>query len=267
DGYVVKLDPSKTGAQAMVFGTFLGGVGEDQGLDCVVDTSGVITVVGFTQSGSGLATTPGAFRRVYAGNEGYVLRLSSDGRQVLYSTLLGGSAGDGAWLVARHKEGIATVLGATLSSNFPTLNPLQSAFGGVQDGFVTRVAMIPTGTTRYGSPTAGTNGWPTIHALSDATSGNTRFGLGCSRAPINKSGVLLLSARPLLPSFQVLGIKLHVDLNMSILVPVVSNARGESSLPVTYPTGGLGSTIYAQYAWLEVTNPLSLSASDALAVR
>jgi hypothetical protein len=56
-----------------------------------------------------------------------------------YSTYLGGSGADTASGIAVDSSGNAYVTGNTLSSDFPTASPLQSANGGGGDAFVTKL--------------------------------------------------------------------------------------------------------------------------------
>src|SRR6185503_10294612 len=49
------------------------------------------------------------------------------------------SSSDGGEGIAVDIRGKAYVTGSTTSTNFPTVNPLQSAFSGVQDAFVARL--------------------------------------------------------------------------------------------------------------------------------
>ncbi|MBV9924029.1 MAG: SBBP repeat-containing protein [Acidobacteria bacterium] len=53
-----------------------------------------------------------------------------------YSTFIGGSLG---WDVAVDPAGNAYVAGSTVSDNFPTVNPLQAARGGLRDAFVKKI--------------------------------------------------------------------------------------------------------------------------------
>jgi len=266
DAVVARLDPRASGQAGLVASTYLGGIDQEQGLGCALDSSGVVTIVGWTRAGSTMPTTPDAMRRAYVLNEGWMARVSRDGRQLLYGSLFGGSSHDGAWLAARHADGTASIMGGTVSFDFPTRNPAQATHGGTpgnQDGFVARLALVPAGTTRYGESSRNPSGWPTIHALDDAVLGNANFGLACSRANVNRQGVLLLGAGSL-PAVPVLGIRLHVDVGgVYVALPVTSDLRGESSIRFPYPASAFGS-LYAQYLWVEGAAPLTLSASDAL---
>ena len=61
DAFVSKLDPSLSGTKQLLLSTFIGGAGRDQGLQLDLDSDGVITVVGWTQTSSNIfPTTPGA---------------------------------------------------------------------------------------------------------------------------------------------------------------------------------------------------------------
>lgn len=262
DAFVAVLDPTQAGSAGMVWGTFFGTTAPDQGLDCVVDSGGEVTLVGWTQSnGSIFPATPGAFRSNYALNEGFVAQLSADGRQLLYASLLGGSNHDGAWLVTRHADSQPTVTGATVSSDFPVVNAT-ATYSGAYDTFVTRMALLPANLTRYGAPTGHQGRYPTIHALGDAVPGNAGFGFGCSRAPAFRAGVLMVAMQPAAMPFY--GITAHVDLNGLVGTLVVfADSRGEHRWPLRLPMQPM-TGFHVQYLWLENDPPLILSASDAM---
>ena len=138
------------------------------------------------------------------------------------------------------------------------MNGFQPTHGGQAEAFIVRIRTVPLGTKRYGAPTPGSNGTPTIHALGDAVATNKTFGLACSRAPIQKPGFLMVSAKSL-PGPIVLGAKLHVDLASGLLLPVMSDQSGESSLTTGFPAAGLPAPIYVQYAWAETASKVSAS--------
>lgn len=65
-------------------------------------------------------TTPGAFNRTYAGeDDGWVAKISPDGRRLLYSTLLGGAGADTPYAIRVDGGGNAFVAGETSSIDFP----------------------------------------------------------------------------------------------------------------------------------------------------
>ena len=90
-----------------------------------------------------LALNPQNTLNIYAGTDvttdGFVAKFNPSGSALLYSTYLGGDAGDSPSSIAIDASGNAYVTGATGSLNFPTKNPVQS-FGGYFEGFVTKLS-------------------------------------------------------------------------------------------------------------------------------
>ena len=71
--------------------------------------------------------------------DGYVTKLNSSGAAILYSTFLGGSGYDGAYAIRLNNAGDIYLAGATYSSDFPTKHAIQAAYGGYEDGFVSKL--------------------------------------------------------------------------------------------------------------------------------
>jgi hypothetical protein len=60
---------------------------------------------------------------------------------LLYSAFIGGSGYDGGHAIAVDAQGYAYIAGSTDSTDFPTVNALQPAFGGLEgDGFVAKLS-------------------------------------------------------------------------------------------------------------------------------
>jgi Bacterial Ig-like domain (group 3)/Beta-propeller repeat len=142
--FVAKLNPT---GSALVYSTYLGGSGGEAGNGIVVDSAGNAYVVGFTYS-TDFPTTPGAFQTKFGGpNDAFVTKINPAGSALVYSTYLGGSTGSfdqEAHGIAVDSAGNAYVTGWTSCSDFPTMNPLQAAYGGgPEDAFVTK--LNPTG--------------------------------------------------------------------------------------------------------------------------
>jgi hypothetical protein len=72
-------------------------------------------------------------------DDAFVSKLNASGSALVYSTYLGGSRQDWANGIAVDALGNAYVTGFTFSTNFPTVNPLQSANGFVEDAFVSKL--------------------------------------------------------------------------------------------------------------------------------
>ncbi|MCM3874319.1 MAG: SBBP repeat-containing protein [Pyrinomonadaceae bacterium] len=115
DAFVVKINPSGT---ALVYGTYLGGNGDDIGNAIAVDAQGSAYVVGSTGSGS-FPRTVGAAQVTKDGSlDGFVTKLSASGSSLVYSTFLGGDNTDIAFGVAVDASGRAHVTGRTDSTRF-----------------------------------------------------------------------------------------------------------------------------------------------------
>jgi hypothetical protein len=98
-----------------------------------------------------VAFDPADSARVYAGSymasDAFVATLSADGSSLEYASFIGGSGSEGATGIAIDPSGNRYITGDTLSQDFPTVNPIQGAFGGTWDSFVVKIS--PTGEPVY----------------------------------------------------------------------------------------------------------------------
>jgi hypothetical protein len=109
----VVIDP------VLAYSTYLGGGDYDQGDAIAVDALGNAYVTGWTNS-LNFPTTIGAFDTGFGGEEdAFVSKLNAAGSALLYSTYLGGSAGDAGSGIAIDPWGNAYLTGTTESANFP----------------------------------------------------------------------------------------------------------------------------------------------------
>jgi Beta-propeller repeat len=127
----------------LLYSTYLGGSGDDDGFDIAVDAAGNAYVTGYTLS-SGFPTTAGAFDTSYNGGPGgdaFVTKLNANGSALVYSTFLGGSESDEGHGIAVDAAGNAYVTGFTLSTNYPTTpGAFDTSYGGApSDAFVTKL--------------------------------------------------------------------------------------------------------------------------------
>jgi hypothetical protein len=165
DVFVAKFNPSLSGSASLVYSTYLGGgdgyvspIGPtsvvlnwsgEKGSAIAVDASGDAYIAGTTNYSS-FPTTPGAFQTTYhtgtpgtkkhpgtpaSAAEPFVTKLNPTGSGLVYSTFLGGSTMDGAKGIALDAQDNAYVTGYTRSTDFPTLNPLQSQKASGTDGW------------------------------------------------------------------------------------------------------------------------------------
>jgi plastocyanin len=128
NAFVSELNPSGT---ALVYSTFLGGGTYDRASGIALDSSGDAFVTGYTES-SDFPTTTGAFQTTFGSgtDDAFVTELNPAGSALLYSTFLGGNGNDEGNGIAVDSSGDAYVTGSTESTNFPTLNAVQSSFAG-----------------------------------------------------------------------------------------------------------------------------------------
>lgn len=149
--FVSKLDATGT---RLVYSTFLGFTTFSRGA-FTVDAAGNAIVAGGIQLPSlpvvnGFQPVHGSpGRRLPDGTwvkspvlDGYLIKLKEDGSQILYSTYLGGSAGDAAKYVAVDGQGKIYVVGDTESRDFPTANGYQMTPGlkpGAQAATLTKI--------------------------------------------------------------------------------------------------------------------------------
>jgi hypothetical protein len=166
DAFVAKFNPSLSGSSSLVYSTYLGGSGFDgyytdstsalspaePGPAIAVDPSGDAYVAGGTSS-TNFPTTPGAYQTSLQGKaDAFVTKLNATGSGLVYSTYLGGSnnfngwaATSGAFGIAVDASGNADVTGWARSTNFPTVNALQTTNAGGSDAFVTTLNSAGSG--------------------------------------------------------------------------------------------------------------------------
>jgi len=137
DVFVTKLNASGSG---LVYSTYLGGSGIDNGWGIAVDGSGNAYVTGWTWS-TNYDTTAGAYQTTNGGGEDvFVTKLNASGSGLMYSTYLGGSGADNVWGIAVDGSGNAYVTGYTGSTNYDTTaGTYQTTHGGGKDVFVTKL--------------------------------------------------------------------------------------------------------------------------------
>jgi len=136
DAFVTKL---RYDGEAIIFSTYLGGNNYDIGQGIGVDASADVYVVGSTSSAN-FPTTASAFQTTYGGNsDAFVSKLDPNGSKLLFSSYLGGSDIDYGLALALDPSGNVFVTGSTQSTDFPTVNPVQSGNAGNGDAFVAEI--------------------------------------------------------------------------------------------------------------------------------
>ena len=162
DAFVAKLNAGGTG---LVYLTYLGGSGDDNGTGIAIDTGGNTYITGSTTSTNfpiPTGTNPLiAFQGTLSGGkDAFIAKLNNpaQGTQVAltYSSYLGGTGDDiGLGVVADSAQN-AFITGSTTSSDLAvTLGALQSTLSGPSDAFVAKVATTVSFSTTATPPTTG----------------------------------------------------------------------------------------------------------------
>ena len=185
DAFLSKISAN---GSALVYSTYLGGSGQDEGSGIAVDSSGNAYVIGFTLSSdfpTVNAFQPANHATMYG--TAFVAKLNSAGSALVYSTYLGGSTMESGAGIAVDSSGNAYLTGTTWSSNFPTVTPMQatnnSKYGG-SNAFV--VKMNAAGSALIYSTYLGGSGHLFNPAPSDG--GDSAYGIA-----INSAGVAFVA--------------------------------------------------------------------------
>jgi hypothetical protein len=146
--FLVKIDPSLDGKASLVYSTFLGGGKKGWGSFCTsvgADSHGKAYVSGETNAPGVLYTPIPVPASVFVPSPTYFpytadalitslqgeedvefMQVTADGKQLGYSTYLGGTGTERAYGLAVDPDGNVVVTGLTSSSDFPLKNPAQT---------------------------------------------------------------------------------------------------------------------------------------------
>lgn len=135
EAFAAKLNPA---GGALLYSTYLGGGGNDEGRGIAVDPAGNAYVTGMTGSTDFPTKNPYQPAAKGGGADAFVTQLAPSGSAAVFSTYLGGSGIDTGYAVAVLPGAGVYVGGDTGSTDFPTKGPLQTCHGYL-DGFVARL--------------------------------------------------------------------------------------------------------------------------------
>ena len=156
DGIVGVLNPD---ASALIWGSYIGGVGREFAHDVARDDDGYVYVTGVTPSDDFPVVNAAQPAKGGTQPDGFVARIMPDGSALMYSTYLGGDGGgqgEIAFGIAADDNGNAYVTGMTNSDDFPTTaGAYQGDYAGGQDAFVTKFG--PAGAIVYSTFLGGAN--------------------------------------------------------------------------------------------------------------
>jgi hypothetical protein len=121
DAFVAKFNANG----ALVYSTYFGGSSNDFGRAISLDEAGNVYLLGRTTSPNFPTVAP--LKSTLSGNADlFVAKLNQTGSATLYSTYLGGSSFEEAGDLQVDAQGNAFITGETESTDFPTVNAIQS---------------------------------------------------------------------------------------------------------------------------------------------
>ncbi|MEO6838650.1 MAG: PKD domain-containing protein, partial [Ginsengibacter sp.] len=176
DGVNIADEESGSGTQSLKRN-----YGDDSRSEVILDAANNIYVASCTSSPN-FPTTPGAFQTTIGGlQDGVVLKLNPTCNSVIFSTFLGGSQNDAAYVLALGNNNNIYIGGGTASNDFKGVTKagvLNSTFlGGVCDGFVTE--MNNRGTAVVRGTYIGTDQADQVYGIETDMSGNV-YAMGTS---------------------------------------------------------------------------------------
>lgn len=133
DVFLAKLAPA---GNALVYSTYIAGTNNDIAEGIAVDDSGYVYLTGGTTSTD--FPLLNAYQTDQEALDAFVTKVGPAGNALIYSTYLGGGAGDQGYDIGIDDSGSAYITGYTYSTNFPTLGAGQSLRGSA-DGFYTKL--------------------------------------------------------------------------------------------------------------------------------
>jgi hypothetical protein len=144
DAFLTKIAFSETNA-SIVYSVLFGSTNNEVGWDVAVDPAGNAFVIGITSSSNfPYANTNGFLRSTNSGSsDTFVTAFNKDASGLIYSVLLGGTSDDFGYGIALDSADNAWIMGRTLSTNFPTVAPLQSSLMGTNDAYLARIVLEP----------------------------------------------------------------------------------------------------------------------------
>ncbi|HVS08779.1 MAG TPA: hypothetical protein VMS76_02810, partial [Planctomycetota bacterium] len=260
DVFVARLDPS---GSSLVYSTYLGGSNYDYLGGICVDTSGIATISGATESSS-FPVTSGAYSTTYKNTDAFVARIDPAGKRLLYSTFLGGPSPDYGVDLVVDDTGRVTTCGDSYGPGFPvTAGAVSTVFkGGGRDAFVTQMDLLLEGVDAFGVSTPACLGTIRIGVLEMPKAGSSTFGFYASGAPPLAKGWLLLGQKRASLPPTAGGAAIWVSpLHSLVRVPVTTDVAGWVETPVPLQDSLGGSSFTAQYVFV---NPPSCPATTTL---
>jgi len=141
EGFIAKINNQGTG---LLYCGYIGGSADDWGVSLAVDSNEEAYVTGITQSSElSFPVRSGPDLTYNGSSDGYVLKINSNGTEILYCGYIGGDRIDHGADISVDSRGNAYVAGETLSSpsTFPLVTGPDLTFnGGDEDAFAAKIS-------------------------------------------------------------------------------------------------------------------------------
>ena len=160
EGFIFKLNIT---GNDLIFSSYVGGSSIDEATAITIDSANNAYITGYTFNSTDFPLES-AFDDTHNGLwDCFVAKVSSDG-SLNYSTFIGGAGYDKGSAICIDASDVIYVVGYTDSSDFPTLNALDSLFSGESEGFLLKLS--PQGDSLLYSTYLGGSGDDEIQSLS-----------------------------------------------------------------------------------------------------
>ncbi len=223
--FVAEFNPALTGADALIYSTYLGGSNQNYANGIAIDQVGLIYVIGTTTS-TDLPVTDSAYSGVLSGaQDAFLCEIDPSSPSLVYSSYLGGSGTDSGEAIAVSPSGLTYFAITTDSTDFPlSIAPYRTALQGVEDAVIGIVD-----TTQSGSNSLV---YDTYFGGSDLDE--------VRKLAFDANGRLLLTGFTLSPDFPVTQDAVQKTLagNGDVFVSVVDPLRPEAFLVYSTYLGG-----------------------------
>lgn len=172
--FIAKVDPAQTGANSLIYLTFLGGSTDQAGGLIAVDSAGDVAITGTTSSADFPVTDSST--RTAGVNDTVVGEIDPTGTKLLYSTIFGGNGAESQQTIggiALDASGNIFVASDTSSTNLPvTAGAYATAYtSAISDGFLAIFSPGRTPALKYCSY-LGLNGQTGVGGVAVDASGN-----------------------------------------------------------------------------------------------
>ncbi len=143
DAFVLQLNSAGT---ALIYSSYLGGAGDDEGRGMVLNNAGNVYLVGSTESPD-FPTTTGAYDRIHnGGDDVFTTKMNLAGSTLIFSTFVGGAGDDRGWGIDLDVAANVYLAGQTQSNDFPATGGVyDETYNGTGDAFVLKLNQTGSG--------------------------------------------------------------------------------------------------------------------------